>query len=435
MPFLLLFCAFRFFTSDNCASWNTKESENIIKKKKNRPYVYIWFDFCVFMYIIIKKMLIISILIAICIAPLFASGTNSNSIKKEYIIQARPNADITLFRDLFQNVRGKNFWHIPNAETGDFIAFSGEFNANALQHIMQHHDLIEIVEEDMIISADVDQTNPPSWGLGAVSSATCTNQGVFSYPAHGGAGVTVFVIDTGIRCSHAQFTGRCTFGARFGNGGLTDPNGHGTHVAGTVAGTSYGVAKSATLVAVGVLGPAGTGATSNVISGINYAVGACTGHCVATLAMSSTGSTVLDNAVNAAVSANFFIVAAAGNSNVDISNTSPARAADAYTVMGSNTAGNKVASSNFGPGCSIWAPGSNIVSAWNTTDTATKTMTGTSFACPHAAGAAALAFASGQGSSSRTAMKEYLNSKATTGVITGVPAGTTTRFLYVDEFI
>jgi len=359
-------------------------------------------------------------------APLHESG---DIIPGSYLIVAKKGADVSAFRSLATSVGVERIWDIKD----EFFGFSGKFSDEIVESIRLRTDLVDFVERDQIMRTSARQTNPPSWGLGASSSASATNPGYYDYPNHAGAGVNVYIIDTGIRCTHNDFGNRCEWGARFGNGGEDDGNGHGTHCAGTAAGTSYGIAKSANLIAVGVLGPTGSGSTADVVSGVEFSSDDCgaNANCVGSMSLGGGASTALDNAVNAAVDARYFMSVAAGNSNANAQNYSPARAADAYTVMATDSAARKASYSNYGAVCQIWAPGSSITSAWSTSDSATNTISGTSMACPHVSGAAALAFASGRGGA-EGAIENYINGYGVNNAITGVPAGTVNRFLHVD---
>jgi len=227
------------------------------------------------------------------------------------------------------------------------------------------------------------------------------------------------------------------FGARYGSGGSgqnSDGNGHGTHCAGSAVGQSYGIAKAANVVAVGVLSDSGSGAWADVISGINFAANDCVGQCVGSMSLGGGATQTVDDATNAFVAANRAMFCAAGNNNGNAANFSPARAADCYSVMATDANANKASYSNYGTVCQAWAPGSSITSAWHTSDVATNTISGTSMACPHVAGAGALAFTGGHGGSARLDIEVYLNNQATVGAIGGVPNdGTPNRFIYIDD--
>jgi len=362
-------------------------------------------------------------------------GEEGEIIPGSYIITFRRDASVERARALADSVDAKYFYHIENPDA-PFVGMAGDFSDAIVESLRFRADLISVIERNAVARTSGRQENPPSWGLGASSSRTAVNPGFYLYPDHAGGQATVYIIDTGIRCTHNDFAGRCTFGARFGQGGQDDGNGHGTHCAGTSSGTAYGIAKQSTLVAVGVLGPTGSGAWDDVIAGINWAASDCTGNCVGSMSLGGGATATVDNAANAFVTATRFMSVAAGNNNGNAANYSPARAADVFTVMASeqfqNTA-RKASYSNYGTACQLWAPGSAITSAWSTSDSATNTISGTSMACPHVSGAAALAFTSGRGSSDRFAVENYINAQSTPSIVTGVPAGTSTNALYVHE--
>jgi subtilisin family serine protease len=380
------------------------------------------------------KFILLALLVSCALAApidLVPFAEEGDIIPGRFVVQARVDVEESIVRALADSVGAEEFWHIKNEETADFVGFGGHFTDAIVESLRFRGDVLLLIERSQIFRTNARQSNPPSWGLGASSSASATNPGYYDYPNHAGAGSTVFVIDTGIHVTHNDFGGRAVWGARFGQGGYADGNGHGTHCAGTAAGTSYGIAKSASLVAVGVLGPTGSGSTNDVVSGVNWSASNCNQNCVGSMSLGGGASSTLDNAVNAAVSSRYFMSVAAGNSNTNAQNTSPARAADSYTVMATDSAARKASYSNYGSVCQIWAPGSSITSAWSTSNSATNTISGTSMACPHISGAAALAWASGRGSSSRTAIETYINSVATNGAISGVPSGTVNRFIRV----
>jgi len=294
-------------------------------------------------------------------------------------------------------------------------------------------DLIEFIEADQVARAFGQQNNVPSWGLASVSSTT--NSGsvtTYYYPDTAGNGATVYIIDTGIHCTHNDFGGRCSFGARYGTGGSgdqSDGNGHGTHCGGTAVGTSYGIAKRANVVAVGVLSPIGSGSFADVISGIEFSADDCpTAVCVGSLSLGGGASTAVDQAVNAAFGAGLFQAVAAGNSATNAQNTSPARAEDAFTVMAYASNGRLASYSNYGAVCEISAPGSDITSSWHTSNTASNTISGTSMATPHVAGVAAIAI--GAGSNTATAVWNRIQSTANSGTVAGIPSGTTADVLF-----
>jgi subtilisin family serine protease len=248
-----------------------------------------------------------------------------------------------------------------------------------------------------------------------------------------GSGVRAYVIDTGIRTTHSQFGTRAavSFDAFGGNG--QDCNGHGTHVAGTIGGSTYGVAKNVLLRAVRVLDCNGSGSTSGVIAGVDWVRQNHTPPAVANMSLGGGASSALDTAVNNLHNANVTIAVAAGNSNANACNSSPARAANAVTVGSTTTTDARSSFSNFGTCVDIFAPGSGILSAWFSSNTATATLSGTSMASPHVAGAAALYKQANPGASSTTIRNALVNN-ATTNVITNVGTGSPNRLLYTLFF-
>jgi subtilisin family serine protease len=378
--------------------------------------------------------LLASAAVAAPIQNLVPLSQEGDILPGQYIVQFKRGVELDVAKALAESVKAKYFYNIPNSDPSkSFVGFSGSFDDNVLESLRFRTDLLENIENNQVARTNARQTNPPSWGLGAASSADATNPGYYDYPDNAGAGVKIYVIDTGVRTTHVDFEGRAVWGERFGNGGYEDGNGHGTHCAGTAGGASYGIAKKASIVAVGVLGPAGSGSYDDVIAGVNWSADDCgNSKCVGSMSLGGGASTAVDNAVNAFVENNRFMAVAAGNSNTDARNSSPARAADVYTVMATDSNARKASYSNYGSVCSVWAPGSSITSAWSTSNTATNTISGTSMACPHVAGQGALAFAGGRLGTDKFAVENYLNDLAVTGQIVGVPTGTTDRFMQVD---
>jgi subtilisin family serine protease len=235
------------------------------------------------------------------------------------------------------------------------------------------------------------------------------------------------VIDTGIMTSHSQFGGRAavSYDAVGGNG--QDCNGHGTHVAGTIGGSTYGLAKGVKLRAVRVLDCNGSGSNSGVIAGVDWVRTHAVKPAVANMSLGGSASSALDSAVTNAITSGVTFALAAGNSNANACSSSPARVTAAITV-GATTSGDARASySNYGTCLDIFAPGSNITSAW--TGGGTNTISGTSMASPHVAGAAALYLAGNPGASP-AAVRDALVNRATTNVVGGAGSGSPNRLLY-----
>lgn len=248
------------------------------------------------------------------------------------------------------------------------------------------------VEPNIRMSIGVDQSDA-TWGLDRIDQRSGSLNNTYSY-GFTGTGVHAYIIDTGIRGSHAEFSGRMGGGYN-ALGSPTDTedcNGHGTHVAGTVGGTTYGVAKNVTLHPIRVLDCRGSGTLAGVIEGVNWVSENAIEPAVANMSLGGGVSASLDQAVDNSVAKGIFYAVAAGNNNGNACNNSPARATGAFTVGSTTQSDTRSSFSNYGSCVDIFAPGSGITAAWHTGDTSTNTISGTSMASPHVAGAAALLY-------------------------------------------
>ena len=304
--------------------------------------------------------------------------------------------------------------------------FAVEMSAEDAERLSQDFR-VKFVEEDGVVTADATQSNPP-WGLDRIDQRARPLNAIYTFNWTG-SGVRAYVIDTGIRTSHSQFGGRASnvFDAFGGNG--QDCNGHGTHVAGTIGGSTFGVAKSALLRGVRVLNCSGSGSTSGVIAGVDWVRQNHIAPAVANMSLGGGASSALDTAVNNLHNANVTIAVAAGNSNANACNSSPARAANAVTVGSTTQTDSRSSFSNFGTCLDLFAPGSGILSAWISSDTSSATLSGTSMASPHVAGVAALYKQANPGASSTTIRNAIVNN-ATTNVVTNAGTGSPNRLLY-----
>jgi subtilisin family serine protease len=289
---------------------------------------------------------------------------------------------------------------------------------------------VKFVEEDSMMFATVTQSNPP-WGLDRIGQRDLPLNHAYSYTSTGN-GVNAYIIDTGIRRTHTQFGGRA-FAAfdSVGDGQNTnDCNGHGTHVAGTVGGSTYGVAKSVRLFAVRVLSCSGSGTTSGVIAGVNWVTANRINPAVANMSLGGGVSSALDSAVRNSIASGVTYAIAAGNSNINAANASPARVSEAITVGASTISDARASFSNFGSVVDIFAPGASILSAWRTSDTATATLSGTSMATPHVAGVAARYLQNAPPGTSPATVRNAIVNAATLNHLSGIPSGTANRLLF-----
>ncbi len=276
---------------------------------------------------------------------------------------------------------------------------------------------VAYVEQDGIASASATQYNAP-WGLDRIDQVV---DGAYNYTATG-SGVRIYVLDTGIRYDHAEFGGRAVAGYDAYGGTGADCHGHGTHVAGTAAGSTYGVAKSATVVAVRVLDCNGSGTWSAVVAGVDWVTANHVKPAVANMSLGGGGNTTLDAAIGNSINAGVTYAVAAGNDWGDACYISPARVAAAVTVAASTSNDKRSWFSNYGRCVDLYAPGSAVASAWHTGSTATNTLDGTSMASPHVAGVAAL-YLQGNPTAAPATVAAAIVNTAYTGGLAGAGTG------------
>jgi subtilisin family serine protease len=254
--------------------------------------------------------------------------------------------------------------------------------------------LVAYVQQDRRVAMTGTQLAPPSWGLDRVDQLTQPLSGSYTYP-NTAQGVTVYVIDTGVRLTHQDFGGRASSGYDFvdDDADASDCAGHGTHVAGTIGGTRYGVAKGVRLVSVRVLDCSGYGAYSDVIAGIEWVTRNATLPAVANMSLGGPPDEAVDQAVRTSIASGVTYALAAGNANADACGVTPARTGEAITVGATGSDDTRASFSNYGSCVDIYAPGVGITSAGAADDAASMVMSGTSMATPHVAGAAALVLA------------------------------------------
>ena len=287
---------------------------------------------------------------------------------------------------------------------------------------------VAYVQENGVVVAMGLQSDAP-WGLDRIDQRNLPLSGTYSFDGAPTSGVNVYVVDTGIRTTHVDFSGHAEFGFDNTGEGPGDCNGHGTADAAIAGGGRFGAAKGVRLWAVKVLNCSGTGTFEGVIRGIEWVYNRPETRKIAFLGFGGGANQALDDAVVAAIGAGTLVVVAAGNSNADACNFSPSGVPDALTVAATDASDNRATFSNFGTCVDLFAPGLLIPTAWNTSDTATRTISGTTFAAAHAAGAAALYWA-GHPSANEADVRSALLAAATQDAISNAGAGSPNRLLY-----
>jgi len=297
---------------------------------------------------------------------------------------------------------------------------------------------VDYVQQNQTHTVTATQTNPPSWGLDRIEQRNLPLDNSYTYPTTASA-VHAYVIDTGVRFTHSTFGGRATSGRDTidNDDDATDCHGHGTHVAGTVGGTEYGVAKGAQIVGVRVLNCAGSGTTAQVVAGIDWVTANAIKPAVANMSLGGGRDTVLDNATANSIASGITYSVSAGNGNVigvgqPACNYSPARVATAITVGATDITDRRASFSNYGTCVDIFAPGVDITSSWNGSDTDTETISGTSMSAPHVAGAAAMVLAF-KPTYTPLQVRNALVNRATNGVVINPGTGSPNKLLYATR--
>ncbi|SCL15985.1 S8 family peptidase [Micromonospora inyonensis] len=288
---------------------------------------------------------------------------------------------------------------------------------------------VAYVEQNHTVSIAATQSPTPSWGLDRSDQRALPLDNSYTYPGTA-SNVTAYIVDTGIRTTHSDFGGRAVWGTNTADTNNTDCNGHGTHVAGTVGGTAYGIAKGVKLVAVKVLNCQGSGTNAGVIGGVDWVTANAQKPAVANMSLGGGANATLDTAVRNSIASGVTYGLAAGNSNNDACTGSPGRTPEGITVGATTNTDARSSFSSFGSCLDIFAPGSSIVSAWNTSDTATNNISGTSMATPHVVGAAALV-AGANPTWTPQQVRDKLVNDTTSGVVTNPGTGSPNKLLYV----
>ncbi|MBQ1018772.1 S8 family peptidase [Micromonospora sp. D93] len=387
-----------------------------------------------------------SVLIGVTAATMLAVGTPALAAEPVGVVRAAggatavPDSYIVVLKDsavardrvgdTAKRLSGRHGGTVARTYGAALRGFEAKVSASAAARIAAD-PAVAYVEQNHTVSISGTQTNPPSWGLDRIDQRNLPLDSSYTYP-NTASNVHAYIIDTGIRFSHNDFGGRATSGYDAVDGGSADDcNGHGTHVAGTVGGSAYGVAKAVQLVGVRVLNCSGSGTNAGVIGGVDWVTANAIKPAVANMSLGGGANSSLDNAVRNSIASGVTYGLAAGNDNgANACNTSPARTTEAITVGSTTSSDARSSFSNVGTCLDIFAPGSSITSAWYNSNTATNTISGTSMATPHVVGAAALV-ASANPSWTPAQVRNQLVANATPNVVSNPGSGSPNLLLYV----
>jgi len=379
-------------------------------------------------------------------APLLGSD-NPEKIDGEYIVIFHDNTTVEQAEGHWKALRSRSVEFLHTYHIGTFKGYAARMSHKHVHH-QRNHPLVKEVHYNGIARA-IDNScgsaslNAPSWGLARTSHKsnmpTGLNDDYYYNTAHGGRGVTVYIIDTGIRVTHTDFGGRAIFGVNYADSSPTDQNGHGTHCAGTAGGTRYGIAKFTALVAVMVLNAQGSGTLANVIAGMQWATNRHNnlgGPSVCSMSLGATADGGMNAALEASTQQGLIYSVAAGNSNGNACGFYPASAPSAVTVgateLASSGNGNQDVRSyfsNLGVCLDIFAPGSAITSCGVSSDTSSAVLSGTSMACPHVSGQLAVLL-SQYPDLTPAEVTQLLIDQSQIGLIVNAGAGSPNRLLY-----
>jgi subtilisin family serine protease len=342
---------------------------------------------------------------------------NAQLVESHYIVRFKKDSITTAVSSAISSIAADADFTYSKG----FSGFAATLTEEELE-TLRNNPSVDYIEQDAIVTIQATQEDAP-WGLARISSASPGGT-TYTYDDTAGAGTCSYILDTGISVSHPDFGGRASFAGNFADDNDDDVQGHGTHVAGTVGGTTDGVAKATTLLAVKVLDDSGSGTNAGVIAGMEFVVTDapsrdCSG-VVVNMSLGGGFSQSINDAAEAIVEAGIFLAVAAGNSGADASTFSPASAPSACTVGATDSSDGFASFSNYGSLVDVNAPGVDVLSAYpgDTTDT----LSGTSMASPHVAGLAAYLIGNG---ASATGLCEEIAGSSLSGVISGAPSGTT----------
>ncbi|HET9143594.1 S8 family peptidase [Actinophytocola sp.] len=318
---------------------------------------------------------------------------------------------------------------VEHVYDGGFRGFAARLTASEARRLAGD-PAVASVEADTGVRALGEQPNPPSWGLDRIDQRNLPLDKLYRY-ATGAPNVTAYVIDTGVRATHQDLRGRVAGGVDFvdDDNNPDDGNGHGTFIASIIGGTRFGVAKEIRIVPVRVLGNNGAGSIADVIAGVDWVAANARKPAVVNMSLGGSANPALDSAVRAAIASGVTFVVAAGSSASDAGNFSPARVPEAITTAATQINDCVFTPSNFGPLIDLYAPGASITGAWATSDTATSTLSGTSFSTPHVVGGAAL-YLAGAPTATPAQVATALINRSTKNILCNPRPNTPNRLLY-----
>ena len=365
------------------------------------------------------------------IAPVYKSSNVQPGLEDSYIIVFNDDVNENEVDGESDKMCGSAKVAKENTYKHALKVFSSRLTPAAIEQ-MRRNPKVKYIEQNQIATLVATQ-NGATWGLDRIDQPSLPLSTTFTYNTNGSS-VDAYIFDTGIRLTHAEFSGRIGAGYNAINtaASANDDQGHGTHVAGTVGGTTYGVAKGVTLIPVKVLNNLGSGTYAQIIAGIDWAVANhTTKPAVGNMSLGGGFSTALNDAVKRAIADGIIMCVAAGNDGLNAANYSPASTNEAITVGATTRTDALATNSNLGAVVDILAPGSSVTSAYFTSNTATASLSGTSMASPHVAGASALFFEYSPGATTaevQTALKSF----AAINRISGVPSGTVNELLQIN---